>query len=90
MVAIYSHYSCVSWSQLSFRFGFVFLFIFFIFIFAFLSCTMSGSNPCDPHADCKSTGRQYRCVCQAGYEGDGFTCNEVLLTLCTFLKLVWR
>ncbi|KAK7504328.1 hypothetical protein BaRGS_00004632, partial [Batillaria attramentaria] len=45
---------------------------------------MSGADPCfdaaqtcHEHADCVPTDGSVRCVCRAGYEGDGFDCQDV-------------
>ena len=37
----------------------------------------SARHQCDLHADCLNTYGSYRCLCQIGYEGDGFTCNLI-------------
>jgi alpha-tubulin suppressor-like RCC1 family protein len=37
----------------------------------------TGAAVCDPHADCVDTAGYYRCVCQAGFTGDGKTCADV-------------
>ncbi len=33
-------------------------------------------HECDAHADCENTEGSYTCECYAGYEGDGFTCEQ--------------
>ncbi|XP_070569244.1 uncharacterized protein [Ptychodera flava] len=35
----------------------------------------SGNDKCDEFADCINSEGSYRCICQNGYQGDGFTCN---------------
>lgn len=32
------------------------------------------ANPCDVNAKCINTKKSYRCECNTGYSGDGFTC----------------
>ncbi|OUC49196.1 hypothetical protein D917_05617, partial [Trichinella nativa] len=41
------------------------------------SCVVQ--NLCDPQARCvpNERGTDFHCVCNAGYEGDGFTCNRI-------------
>ena len=31
--------------------------------------------PCPPNASCNNTEGSYVCICDTGYDGDGFTCN---------------
>ena len=33
------------------------------------------NSPCHPNATCHNTEGSYVCICDAGYDGDGFTCN---------------
>jgi hypothetical protein len=35
-----------------------------------------GTASCDDHAICTNTAGGYDCTCQAGFEGDGFTCVQ--------------
>ena len=35
-------------------------------------------NPCSIFASCRVVGDSSRCVCDSGYEGDGFYCREIV------------
>lgn len=35
----------------------------------------TGKHRCDPNARCQNTHGSYRCQCNVGFEGDGFTCR---------------
>ena len=37
-------------------------------------CADSALNDCDPNATCTDTPGGYTCACNAGFDGDGFTC----------------
>ncbi|MDH5670896.1 MAG: hypothetical protein OEZ06_02045 [Myxococcales bacterium] len=36
-----------------------------------------GSQTCDPNAVCDQGGAEHSCVCTAGYEGDGESCEDI-------------
>ena len=38
---------------------------------------MVGTALCDELASCHNTEGSYQCTCPQGYEGDGFTCQDV-------------
>ena len=33
------------------------------------------NSSCHPNATCNNTDGSYMCICDSGYNGDGFTCN---------------
>ena len=33
------------------------------------------NSSCHPNATCNNTDGSYVCICDSGYNGDGFTCN---------------
>ena len=33
------------------------------------------NSTCHPNATCNNTEGSYVCICDTGYDGDGFTCN---------------
>ena len=35
------------------------------------------SNPCHPNATCTNENGTFTCECDAGYEGNGFTCQGI-------------
>ena len=37
------------------------------------------SHPCHSSATCENTAGSFTCQCYAGYEGDGFTCQGILI-----------
>ena len=54
----------------------------------------NGENECDENSDCTNLPGSYDCQCHYGYEGDGYTCeniDECALTSMTVLKMrsVW-
>ena len=36
-----------------------------------------GTSTCDEHATCTNTPGAYRCRCEDGFNGDGFSCRGV-------------
>ena len=42
-------------------------------------CQEEMDNNCDTEATCINTEGHYNCVCNAGYEGDGFNCISKFL-----------
>ena len=42
-------------------------------------CQEEMDNNCDTEATCINTEGHYNCVCNAGYEGDGFNCTSKFL-----------
>ena len=40
------------------------------------------SNPCHPNATCTNKNGTFTCECDAGYMGDGFICQGILLSRC--------
>ena len=41
-----------------------------------------GSHTCDSNALCTNTDGSFNCICDNGYEGDGFNCSEFENTTC--------
>ena len=41
----------------------------------FLDVNECLSNPCHPNATCTNTVSSFMCHCNAGFTGDGFSCN---------------
>ena len=37
------------------------------------------ANPCHPNATCMNTNGTFTCVCDAEYEGNGFTCQGIYI-----------
>lgn len=65
-----------------------FIFISFTFSQSFSCCFLShldideckmGTHKCDERAECINTIGKYRCKCQAGYSGNGHTCQGAVL-----------
>ena len=54
-------------------------------------CTL-GSHNCGINAECTNTNGSFSCACNAGYSGNGVTCNgrlnvDVIICFCCFLYL---
>ncbi|CAH3186611.1 unnamed protein product, partial [Porites evermanni] len=50
-----------------------------LFVLSFIDldeCT-SGSDSCDVNSVCQNTMGSYKCLCNAGYTGDGKPCNDI-------------
>ena len=43
--------------------------------FLFLDLKECASNPCHEQADCTEELGSFKCVCKAGFNGDGLSCN---------------
>ncbi len=41
------------------------------------------TNTCDAMATCMNTMGSYECMCNMGYDGDGFVCTGITLLLIT-------
>ena len=37
------------------------------------------NSTCHPNATCNNTEGSYMCICDTGYNGDGFTCNGKII-----------
>lgn len=47
----------------------------FIFVFTFVEIPPPCSPSCDPNATCVEDGANYVCICDDGFEGDGYKCT---------------
>ena len=42
-------------------------------------CSSAEGHMCDSNADCTNTLGSYDCVCDAGFSGDGYSCQGMAL-----------
>ena len=46
------------------------------------------SNTCGEHTTCYGVGEGYECLCNRGWEGDGFSCTGQLVLLSIMLTIL--
>ena len=49
--------------------------IFHVFVLAGTDPCFDASQTCHEHADCVPADQSFRCVCRAGYKGNGMDCQ---------------
>ena len=52
------------------------IFLFIVFLADIDECAL-GTDDCDFNADCQNVPGSYRCICRAGFEGDGKSCEGI-------------
>ena len=57
------------------------LFIAHSFLLDIDECEQESLNDCDVNANCSNTVGSYSCFCHRGFEGDGFNCSGVILSI---------
>ena len=48
----------------------------------------TNNGGCSSAASCSNTLGSYTCSCYSGYNGDGFTCNGMLITGCCCCSVI--
>ena len=53
-------------------------------------CEANGMHSCSKNAACKNLHGSYKCTCEMGYSGDGFSCEggSLLSELLQLMKLL--
>ena len=49
------------------------------YVFTDINECTAGTQTCDAMATCMNTMGSYECMCNMGYEGDGFMCTGITL-----------
>ena len=52
---------------------------FFNYFFLFLDAGCDITDDCDPNATCLFKDGQHKCSCNDGFQGDGKTCEKVII-----------
>ena len=60
---------------------FVKLLVYCSFLVDIDECELESLNDCDVNANCSNTVGSYSCFCLSGFEGNGFNCSGVSLSV---------
>ena len=55
--------------------------VYYLFFLDIDECEHESLNECDVNANCSNTVGSYSCFCLSGFEGNGFNCSGVSLSV---------